>query len=66
MILGGIEEGAPLTENLMKNKGNEFTLKGALLYGAQSAAVNTQGVEGYDMRNFRRSHRKESNRGVVR
>ncbi len=56
--VGGIEEGAPVPVDLMKNRGPGFSsLKGALLYGAHSAATNTQGVEGYDMRNFHRSRR---------
>lgn len=55
--VGGYEEGMPLTVNVMKDRGLvEVSLPHALAIGMSTAANNRQGVEGYDLRNFRRSN----------
>ena len=54
---GGYEEGMPLTINIMKPLGFvEMSLPQALAVGTKTAAMNRQGLEGYDFRNFRRSN----------
>lgn len=54
---GGYEEGMPLTINTMKPLGfTEVSLQHAMAIGASTAANNRQGVEGVDLRNFRRSN----------
>ncbi len=67
-LKGGREEGAPLTVNLMTALPGsvEPSLDQALLIGRHTAAVNVQGVEDYDFRNYRRSHRFPRNRGTIR
>lgn len=67
-LKGGREEGSPLTINLMAPHPDkeEPSLRTALLLGAHTAAVQTQGTEGYDFRNFRRSGRFPRNRGTIR
>lgn len=64
---GGYEEGTPLTVNLMKPVPGlrETSLQNALAVGARTAQTHSMGVEGYDLRNFRRSHRIEHARGKV-
>lgn len=64
---GGFEEGTPLTVNLMKPLGfKELSLPHAMAIGARTATNHRMGVEGYDFRNFRRSHHIEPARGVVK
>lgn len=67
-LKGGREEGAPLTINLMAPHPNleAPSLKTALLLGAHTATVQTQGTEGYDFRNFKRDLHFPNNRGVIR
>ncbi len=67
-LVGGRAEGTPLTVNLMKPVPGltQPTLDQALIVGAHTGAVNVQGVEGYDFRNFRRSNRFMQNKGIVR
>ena len=63
---GGYEEGMPLTVNTMKPLGlTEPSLQQALAIGAGTAAANRQGVEGYDLRNFRRSNHIPGMKNVV-
>jgi len=56
---GGYEEGTPLTDNLMEpipGLKEPPTPQHALARGAQTAAHHRTGVEGLDMRNYRRTH----------
>ena len=67
-LKGGREEGAPLTINLMTPQpGMEApSLRTALLLGAHTGAMQTQGTEGYDFRNFKRDMHFPRNRGMIR
>ena len=66
-LKGGYDEGMPLTINTMKPVAGlyEPSLPHALAIGISSAANNRQGVEGYDLRNFRRSNHLPGMTNVV-
>jgi hypothetical protein len=66
-LKGGREEGAPLTVNLMNPhpKMEAPSLETAMLLGAHTATVQTQGAEGYDFRNFKRDLHFPRNRGTI-
>ncbi len=66
-LIGGYAEGMPLTINTMKPVAGlvEPSLPHALAIGMSTAANNRQGVEGYDLRNFRRSNHLPGMTNVV-
>lgn len=55
-----------LTKNLMCAPKQEYTLRANLLGGIALAQTNKMDALGEEYRNFRRSHRIESCRGVVK
>lgn len=67
-LVGGRIQGAPLTVNSLKTLPGsmEPSLEQALMIGMHTAAINVQGAEGYDFRNFRRSSRFPRNRGTIK
>ncbi len=55
-----------LTKNLMTDPGREISLREGLLSGIAGAQEHIQNPGSTEFRNFRRSHRLERCRGVVK